>query len=59
VAAPGERLGIMRMRHLSFPKIQILSVKDWFDGKTIKLPSDQLNPFKCVKEIADQKGLFQ
>jgi DNA modification methylase len=41
-----------------FPKIQILSIKDWFDGRTIKLPSDQINPFKRATEIADQKSLF-
>jgi site-specific DNA-methyltransferase (adenine-specific) len=42
-----------------FPKIQILSIKDWFDGRNIKLPTDTINPFKQAKEIADQKGLFQ
>jgi hypothetical protein len=43
----------------AFPKIQMLSMKDWFDGRTVQLPSDQLNPFKSAKEVADQKGLFQ
>jgi DNA modification methylase len=42
-----------------FPKIQILSIKDWFDGRTIKLPTDTVNPFKQAKMVADQKALFQ
>jgi hypothetical protein len=42
-----------------FPKIQILSIKDWFDGRNIKLPTDTVNPFKQAKAVADQKGLFQ
>lgn len=42
----------------SFPKIQILSVKDWFDGRNIKLPSEIINPLKQAKTKADQKSLF-
>ncbi|MEK7112347.1 MAG: DNA methyltransferase [Patescibacteria group bacterium] len=44
----------------SFPKIQILSINDWFDGRTVKLPSDTMvNPFKRAQEKeADQDTLF-
>lgn len=36
----------------TFPKVQILSIKDWFDGKTVRLPSDTINPFKKA-EVKD------
>lgn len=42
----------------SFPKIQLLSIKDWFDGRTIKLPSEKINPFKTAHAKADQTELF-
>jgi hypothetical protein len=41
-----------------FPKIQILSVKDWFDGRTLKLPTDTVNPFRQAAMKADQDSLF-
>lgn len=43
---------------VSFPRIQILSVKDWFDGKVIKLPTSIVNPFKYASEKADQTTLL-
>lgn len=30
----------------SFPKIQLLSIREWFEGKELKLPADTVNPFK-------------
>lgn len=30
----------------SFPTIQLLSVREWFEGKELKLPADTVNPFK-------------
>lgn len=44
----------------SFPKIQILSVKDWFEGKNVLLPSDKVNPFKeaSAKINHNQVSLF-
>lgn len=42
----------------SFPKIQILSISEWFDGKNIRLPSDTINPFKQAQEKIDQTPLF-
>jgi hypothetical protein len=41
-----------------FPKVQILSIKDWFEGKTIKLPTDLVNPFRQGEMKADQESLF-
>jgi site-specific DNA-methyltransferase (adenine-specific) len=41
-----------------FPRIQILSLKDWFAGHTVKLPTDTVNPFKQAAMKADQKSLF-
>lgn len=43
---------------ITFPKIQILSIKDWFEGKKVNLPTDVINPFKMAKEKADQVSLF-
>jgi site-specific DNA-methyltransferase (adenine-specific) len=42
----------------SFPKIQILSIKDWFENKTLKLPTDKISPFKRAEAKADQSELF-
>lgn len=42
---------------VSFPKIQILSVKDWFEGRNIKLPSTRVNPFRIAEAKADQSTL--
>ncbi len=42
----------------SFPKIQLLSVKEWFEGKGLKLPTDKINPFKRAEVKADQNELF-
>lgn len=42
----------------SFPKIQILSIHDWFDGKEVKIPSDKINPFKRAKRKTDQLPLL-
>lgn len=41
-----------------FPKIQILSMKDWFEGRVVKLPTDTINPFRQAEMKADQKTLF-
>jgi site-specific DNA-methyltransferase (adenine-specific) len=41
-----------------YPKVQILSVKDWFDGRTIKLPTDTVNPIRQAAVKADQESLF-
>jgi hypothetical protein len=41
-----------------FPKIQILSIKDWFDGRNLKLPTETVNPFKQAAIKAGQKTLF-
>lgn len=43
---------------VSFPKIQILSIKDWFEGKRPILPTNTVNPFKTANEKADQVVLF-
>jgi len=42
----------------SFPKIQILSVKEWFDGKQLNLPTDKINPFRKAEVKVDQDQLF-
>lgn len=42
----------------SFPRIQILSIKDWFEGKTALLPTDVVNPFKTAETKADQQVLI-
>jgi len=42
----------------SFPRIQILSIHDWFDGKEVKIPSDKINPFKKAKPKSDQLSLI-
>jgi len=42
----------------SYPKIQLLSIKEWFSGKTIKLPSDIINPFRKAEAKADQESLL-
>jgi DNA modification methylase len=41
-----------------FPRVQILSVKDYFDGKTVQVPSSTVNPFKTAEVKADQHYLF-
>ena len=41
-----------------FPRVQILSMKEWFDGKTVQLPSSTVNPFKLAEVKADQRYLF-
>lgn len=43
---------------VSFPKIQILSVKDYFDGKRAKLPSTKVNLFKTAEAKTDQGSLL-
>jgi site-specific DNA-methyltransferase (adenine-specific) len=43
----------------SFPRIQILSIKDWFNGKKLTLPSEMINPFKKAAAVADQDSLLQ
>lgn len=30
----------------AFPTIQLLSIREWFEGKELKLPADTVNPFK-------------
>lgn len=44
--------------NISFPKIQILSIKDWFNGLGVKLPTDTVNPFKRAEAKADQQKLI-
>jgi site-specific DNA-methyltransferase (adenine-specific) len=41
-----------------FPKVQILSLKDWFDGRKPHLPTDTVNPFRQAVMKADQERLF-
>jgi DNA modification methylase len=41
-----------------FPKVQILSLKDWFDGRKPHLPTDTVNPFRQAVMKADQESLF-
>jgi DNA modification methylase len=43
----------------SFPRIQLLSIKDWFNGRNVSLPSEKVNPFKQAEAIADQDSLLQ
>jgi site-specific DNA-methyltransferase (adenine-specific) len=44
---------------VSFPKIQLLSVKDWFDGQRASLPTDKvISPFKRADAKVDQTALF-
>lgn len=43
---------------VAFPKIQILSVKDWFGGTRVLLPSSKVNPFKTAEAKADQASLL-
>lgn len=43
---------------VSFPKIQILSIRDYFDGKKILLPSERVSPFKKAQAKLDQESLF-
>jgi DNA modification methylase len=42
----------------AFPKVQIISIKDWFAGRKPALPSDRINPFKKAEVRADQGELF-
>jgi site-specific DNA-methyltransferase (adenine-specific) len=42
---------------VQFPKIQIFSMRDWFDGRMIKLPTDTVNPFRQAAMKADQTEL--
>jgi site-specific DNA-methyltransferase (adenine-specific) len=42
----------------SFPMVQILSMKDWFAGRNVRLPSDTVNPFKKAEVKADQVSLL-
>lgn len=41
-----------------FPRVQILSIKEWFQGRSVQLPSSTVNPFKTAEARADQKHLF-
>jgi len=43
---------------VSFPRIQILSIKNWFDGRKPELPKEIVNPFKMAREKADQYKLL-
>lgn len=45
-------------QNTKFPRIQILSIKDWFDGKTVSLPTDVVNPFKTAEVKANQPSLI-
>lgn len=43
---------------VSFPRIQLLSVHDWFNGKEVRLPSDRINPFKRAEVKTHQPSLL-
>lgn len=43
---------------VSFPRIQLLSVHDWFNGREIRLPSDRINPFKRAGVKSQQPSLL-
>jgi site-specific DNA-methyltransferase (adenine-specific) len=43
----------------SFPRIQLLPIKDWFNGRKLNLPSEMVNPFKKAAVVADQDSLLQ
>jgi hypothetical protein len=45
--------------NISFPKIQILSIHDWFEGKGVIIPSDKINPFKKAGERAINPNCLQ
>ena len=40
----------------SFPRIQLLSVREWFDGKELRLPADTVNPFKKAEAKKGNEG---
>lgn len=42
----------------SFPRIQILSIKDWFEDKRVLIPSDKVSPFKKAEPKSDQLPLL-
>lgn len=42
---------------VSFPRIQILSIKEWFEGKKPALPTNKVNLFKTAREKPDQESL--
>jgi hypothetical protein len=42
----------------SLPKVQLLSIREWFEGKEVKLPSDKVNPFKKAGAKKDQPNLL-
>lgn len=42
----------------SFPRIQMLSIYNWFHGTRIVLPSNTVNPFKRAETKADQETLL-
>jgi len=41
-----------------YPKLQLLSIKQWFDGRKPLLPSDIVNPFKQASMKIGQESLF-
>lgn len=43
----------------SFPRIQILSIKDWFEDKRVLIPSDKVSPFKKAEPKSDQLPLLK
>jgi site-specific DNA-methyltransferase (adenine-specific) len=42
----------------SFPRIQLLSIHEWFEGKELKIPTDKINPFKKAEEKSMQLSLL-
>lgn len=40
----------------SFPRIQLLSIREWFEGKELKLPADTVNPFKKAEAKKGEEG---
>jgi site-specific DNA-methyltransferase (adenine-specific) len=47
--------------NVSLPRVQILSIKDYFEGKFPKIPTDTVNPFKKAeaKENVDQENFLK
>ena len=43
---------------VSFPKIQIMSINDWFERKSLQLPNSKVNPFKNAEVKSNQMPLL-
>ncbi len=40
----------------TFPRIQLLSIREWFEGKELRLPADTVNPFKKAEAKKGDEG---